>query len=120
LLDKQCEGVLPKFKTGDNLTEFKNSLFEAFIECGLDTITYLPDLSTFTSDPINSKMFSLIEHYSRFCVNPEKSKEVAKHYQNNFFDDFDNQNSDAAKRLLFNSIDSTILTKLKQSLKMNF
>ena len=119
LLDKRCEGVLPKFKTGDNLTEFKSSLFEAFIERGLDTITYLPDLSTFASDPINSKMFSTIEHYSRFCVNPEKSKEVSRHYQNNFFDDFDSQNSDAAKRLMFNSIDSTILTKLKQSLKMN-
>jgi Predicted solute binding protein len=119
LLDKRCEGVLPKFKAGNSLTEFKNSLFEAFIERGLDTITYLPDLSTFKSDPINSKMFSTIEHYSRFCLNPEKSKEVARHYQDTFFDDFDNQNSDAAKRLLFNSIDSTILSKLKQSLKMS-
>jgi hypothetical protein len=119
MLDKRCEGILPKFKAGNNLTEFKNSLFEAFIERGLDTITYLPDLSTFKNDPINSKMFSTIEHYSRFCLNPEKSKEVAKHYQDTLFDDFDNQNSDAAKRLLFNSIDATILTKLKQSLKMS-
>jgi hypothetical protein len=69
LLDKRRgEGVLPTFKAGNSLTEFKNSLFEGFIERGLDTITYLPDLSTFKSDPINSKKISTIEHYSRFCL----------------------------------------------------
>jgi hypothetical protein len=65
-------------------------------------------------------MFSTIEHCSCFCLNPEKSKKVAnKYYQGTLFDEFDSQNSDATKQLLFNSIDVTILTKLKQSLKIS-
>jgi hypothetical protein len=38
LLNRRCEGISQKFKAGNNVTEFKNSLFEAFIERVLDTI----------------------------------------------------------------------------------
>jgi hypothetical protein len=120
MLEKRTKGLVEKFKAGDNLTLFKNNLIEYLMMHGLDTFSYLPDLSSF-DDPMVSpkKMFSSVEHYSRFCVNPEKAKEVSKFYFDFKFDEFDKMNSDSAKMALFNSIDSTILKCLKASLKMN-
>ena len=119
MMDKRSKGLDEKFKAGDNLTLFKNNLVEYFIMHGLDTITYLPDLSSYddTASP-SRKMFSVVEHYSRFCVNPEKTKEIANIYSLMKYDEFDKLNSDTAKLALFNSIEASILKRLKSSLKM--
>jgi len=120
MMDKRSKGLEEKFKAGDNLTLFKNNLVEYFIMHGLDTITYLPDLSTYDdASVVSKKMFSVVVHYSRFCINPEKTKDIANIYSSGKYDEFDKLNSDTAKLALFNSIEPTIIKRLKSSLKMD-
>ena len=78
--------------------------FRYFVCSGLATVSYLPELSSF-SDTSLVPMFSVIEHYPIFTSSLEKGPAVSKDYMDSKFDSFDKENSAAAIHFLKNSLD---------------
>ena len=94
---KTLEEPLPEsqhYKKGVAMHTFSKELFEHFQRVGLDTITYLPDLSADLKSLTNSvSMHSVVS--------------VARFYAENHFDKMDKDNSESAKAIFFKSIDSS-------------
>ncbi|GFH50762.1 hypothetical protein CTEN210_07238 [Chaetoceros tenuissimus] len=87
---------------------FSKELFEHFQRVGLDTITYLPDLSVDLKSVTNSvSMHSVVSAYPRFGTFKERALQVARFYAENHFDKMDKDNSESAKVIFFKSIDSS-------------
>ena len=82
-------------------------LFEHFQNVGLDTITYLPDLSSIDLSNRNNNvsMHSVVSEYARFGTYKDRALQVAQHYHQHHFDHLDKSSSDSAKAILFKSMD---------------
>ncbi|GFH47570.1 hypothetical protein CTEN210_04045 [Chaetoceros tenuissimus] len=108
---KTLEEPLPEsqhYKKGVAMHTFSKELFEHFQRVGLDTITYLPDLSVDLKSVTNSvSMHSVVSAYPRFGTFKERALQVACFYAENHFDKMDKDNSESAKAIFFKSIDSS-------------
>ena len=80
------KGLETKFKQGDDLVSFKSSIWQRFTDSGLDTITYLPDIST-------GVMTNVIENHTRFTTDYAKQQHLILRP---LFDTYDMQNDNAA------------------------
>lgn len=110
---KRCVGVMDRFEPTSDIHQFKINLHALMVERGLDTIAYLPDLSTHDDPSVSSEMFNVVEDFTRFSSDKTKSIEVAREFAAKF-DHFDENNSSAAVKVLLSSVAPSIRTSLER------
>ena len=91
----RVQGITPIFSKGDHFELFKGTLWEALMDRGLDTITYLPDAAT------QSIMYNVIEDSSCFTLEVARQLIMAQVAE---YDAYDLNNDKCACQLLNNSI----------------
>jgi hypothetical protein len=108
----RIKGLTPAFKEGANISNFRDDIMDHLEAHGMDTISYLPDLSSsLSAAPV--PMFSVIEHYPLFTSSLEKGLAVAKDYLDTKYDALDLENSAAAVDFLKNSLDPDLRRRLQ-------
>ena len=109
---ERIKGLEAKFKEGDNLNDFRIQVHNSFLKHGLDTISYVPDLADANT------VYSVVKDLPRFIGNLEKALTVATEIQKKY-DDFDEDNSEAALEFLINSLDDELARRLEIYLEPN-
>jgi hypothetical protein len=113
-MESRCVGLSDHFEPKSDIHEFKTNLHALMVERGrLDTIAYLPDLSTHDDPSVCSEMFNVVEDFTRFSSDKNKAIEVARESASKF-DYFDENNSSAAVKILLGSVSSSIRTSLER------
>jgi len=101
-------GLSTKFKLGNDLKNFQQSVCEKMLDCGLDTIAYLVD----PVDPTLVK--NVITDHARYTVLSADALSVAQKAK---YDEYDIQNDRAAKTMLLDSLDKDLKKDLLDSTK---
>jgi hypothetical protein len=110
---KRCVGLPDLFEPKSDIHQFKTNLHALLVERGLDTVTYLPDLSTHDDPSVCSDMINIVDEFTRFSSDKAKTIAVAREYASKF-DSFDENNSSAAVKVLLNSLSTPIRTSLER------
>ena len=100
-------GLEPCFKREDDLQMFQRQVIDHFEECGLDTITYLPDPGD------TSKMISVVTDHGRF--NTKKAVQQANALCEKEFDSYDHNNQLDAQKFLYNSLSVDLKKQLMET-----
>ena len=98
------EGLSTKFQRSSDLHSFKKDVWQHLVDCGMDTITYLPDPEDKT------EVSTVITAHSRYTVS--LGKDLSKDLKNKF-DSYDNINDKAATTFLMNSLDTSLKNELE-------
>ena len=104
LADARKKGLEDKFSRKGDYQVFKFAVRDHLVNCGMDTIAYLPDPSD------GNKMVSIIKEDSKYT--PESAKRLAL-VQVKLYDKHDTQNNKTANTFLLNSLDPTLRTDLQ-------
>ena len=102
------EGLSTKFQSSSDLHSFKQQVWEHLRDCGLDTITYLPD----PEDP--STVSSVIQAHSRYTVDLGTTLSNILHAS---FDSYDKINDKVVTTFLMNSQDVSLRNDLEDRKK---
>jgi hypothetical protein len=103
-------GLATPFERKDNVHEFRRFVWDHFEDHGLDTITYLENLS----DP--GTMLSVVNDHSRFTVATAKQ---LSHAQAKLYDAYDKANDAAARKFLLASLSKELSSQIFERLDPN-
>ena len=100
----RIKGLDPKFKRHDNLQVFRDKVWSHLQDCGLDTISYLPDPA------VTAQMISCVEQHEHLKSGEATQTVTAQlaHY-----DAYDKNNDGDAIKFLLNSLDDELLSELR-------
>ena len=102
-------GLKSKFDKSSDLETFCTSVWEHLEECGMDSITYLPDPAN------NNKMTSVVTNHGRFNQNYTLTE--SKKLKTEAWDEYDKSNDLNAKLYLFNSLKPALKKSIQQVTK---
>ena len=100
----RIKGLDPKFKRHDNLQVFRDKVWSHLQDCGLDTISYLPDPA------VTAQMISCVEQHERL-KSGEATQTVTAQLAR--YDAYDKNNDGDAIKFLLNSLDDELLSELR-------
>ena len=101
----QCiKGLDPKFKRHDNLQVFRDKVWSHLQDCGLDTISYLPDPA------VTTQMISCVKQHEHL-KSGEATQTVTAQLAR--YDAYDKNNDGDAIKFLLNSLDDELLSELR-------
>ena len=102
----RTQGLVTKFKRGDDLSIFQRQVWSHLQRHGMDTIAYL-------QNPFdNTLVVNVVENHARFSKDPAVVIASAQVMSDNF-DRFDKQNDSNAKAFLLDSLDETLLERVE-------
>ena len=105
----RIKGLEPKFKKGDDISEFQLNVWEHLKAHGLDTIAYLQDPYD------NNTVINVVENHPRFSRDVKESERLSDIFCVKF-DKFDIENDTCAKTFLLASIDNVLISSLRPRL----
>ena len=100
----RIKGLDPKFKRHDNLQVFRDKVWSHLQDCGLDTISYLPDPA------VTAQMISCVEQHERLKSGEAIQTVTAQLAR---YDAYDKNNDGDAIKFLLNSLDDELLSELR-------
>ena len=87
------------------LADFQNAVWDHFVDCGMDSITYLPD-------PENDQlMTNVVKSHSRYTIQTAKALSAV---QLPLYDKYDRNNDRAAIKYVLTSLSPALMSKIKE------
>ena len=101
----RCTGMTTSFSSTSSLIDFQNAIWDHLTDCGMDTITYLPD-------PENKLlMTNVVKSHSRYTVQTAKTLCAP---QLALYDKYDKNNDRAAINYVLSSLSPALMSKIKE------
>ncbi|KAI2508011.1 hypothetical protein MHU86_6418 [Fragilaria crotonensis] len=100
-------GMTTLFTQASSLVDFQNAVWDHLVDCGMDTIAYLPDPES------SSVMTNVVRSHSRYTVATAKtlsSQQILR------YDKYDKSNDLAATKFLLSSLDPALMSKIKEKM----
>ena len=98
-------GMTTPFSPTSNLVDFQNAVWDHFVDCGMDSITYLPD-------PENDQlMTNVVKSHSRYTIQTAKALSAV---QLPLYDKYDRNNDRAAIKYVLTSLSPALMSKIKE------
>ncbi|KAI2493992.1 hypothetical protein MHU86_20523 [Fragilaria crotonensis] len=100
-------GMTTLFTQASSLVDFQNAVWDHLVDCGMDTIAYLPDPES------SSMMTNVVRSHSRYTVATAKtlsSQQILR------YDKYDKSNDLAATKFLLSSLDPALMSKIKEKM----
>jgi hypothetical protein len=110
---KCCVGLSDQFDFKSDIHQFKTNLHALFVERGIDTTAYLPELSTHDDSSMCSEIFNVVDEFTGLSSDKVKTNEVAREFPSKF-DVFDENNSLAVLKILLSSVSTSIRTSIER------
>jgi hypothetical protein len=103
-------GMTTLFTQASSLVDFQNAEWDHLVDCGMDTIAYLPDPES------PAVMTNVVSSHSRYTV--ATAKTLSSH-QVLLYDKYDKMNDLAATKFLLSSLDPALMSKIKEKIEDN-